>query len=124
MRTWGFRFSPTDGFVICAFLAVAGGLWRLGNPLWWLILIAAGHFFLFCNVFRIHRRFELAWAGLFIVNVGAWLWFDSLDWRGVLACQAPVTVVLIGLEMRQSRYHGVLAQRLNPQLGEYLAGRI
>ena len=99
-RTWGFRFSITDALAIFAFMSAAGVLWRLGNLLWWMLVIAAGHFFLFCNVFRIVRRRELAWAGLFIVNVGVWAWLDLLTWPCVLLCQLPITVGLVVADMR------------------------
>ncbi len=123
-RTWGFRFSLTDAVAIGVFVSAAGVLWYLGNPLWWLLLIAAGHFFLFCNVFRIIRRRELIWAGLFVLNVGAWVWIDRLTWPSVLVCQLPITVALVIADMRAPGYHGVLAKRLNPRLNDYLEGRI
>lgn len=121
-RTWGFRFSLADVIAISVFTSAAAGLWHLGSPLWWLLVIAAGHFFLFCNVFRIVRRRELIWAGLFVLNVGLWAWFDRLTWPGVLLCQLPITVVLIVADIRAPGYHGVLAKRLNPRLNDYLNG--
>jgi hypothetical protein len=121
-RTWGFRFSLTDAVAMGVFLSAAVGLWRLGSPLWWLLLLAAGHFFLFCNVFRIVRRRELIWAGLFVLNVGVWAWLDRLTWPGVLLCQLPITVGIIIADMRTAGYHGVLAKRLNPRLNDYLEG--
>lgn len=122
-RTWGFRFSLTDAVAIGVFTSAAGGLWHLGSPLWWMLVIAAGHFFLFCNVFRIVRRRELIWAGLFVLNVGVWTWFDRFTWPGVLLCQLPITLALVIADMRAAGYHGVFAQRLNPRLNDYLEGR-
>jgi len=121
-RTWGFRFSLTDAAAIIVFMSAAGFLWRQGSSLWWILLIAAAHFFLFCNVFRIIRRRELIWAGLFILNVGVWVWLDNLTWPCVLLCQLPITVGLIVADMRTSEYHGVFANRLNPRLNDYLKG--
>ena len=123
-RTWGFRFSLADAVVIAVFLAAAGGLRCLGTPLWWLLLIVAGHFFLFCNVFRIGRRFEYFWAAILVLNVSLWSFLGLLAWPTVLACQIPITTVLILLNIRESRYHGVFAKRLNPRLPDYLEGRI
>lgn len=122
-RTWGFRFSLSDALAIFAFMSAAGVLWRLGNLLWWMLVIAAGHFFLFCNVFRIVRRRELVWSGLFILNVGIWTWLDLLTWPCVLLCQLPITVGLVVADMRSPGYHGVFASRINPQLNDYLDGR-
>ncbi|HLP78179.1 MAG TPA: hypothetical protein VK327_14830 [Candidatus Paceibacterota bacterium] len=123
-RTWGFRFSLMDAVAIGVFMSAAGVLWHLNSPLWWMLLIAAGHFFLFCNVFRIVRRRELIWAGLFILNVGIWAWFDHLTWPCVLLCQLPITAALIVADMRAPGYHGIFASRLNPRLNDYLEGRI
>ena len=122
-RTWGFRFSRADAITIGVIGCAAVGLCHLGSPLWWLLLIAAGHFFLFCNVFRIVRRREFIWAGLFVLNVGIWTWFERLTWSNVLLCQLPITVALIAADMRSSGYHGVFAGRLNPRLADYLEGR-
>ena len=65
-RAWGFRFSWSDGLTLVCFAGGAAGLWRVHSELWWLLLIVAVHFFLFCNVFRIVRPRELAWAALFL----------------------------------------------------------
>ena len=123
-RTCGFRFSLKDAIAIGVFTGAVCGFWYLGGPLWWMLLIAAGHFFLFCNVFRIVRRRELTWAGLFVLNVGIWSWFDRLAWPAVFVCQIPITVALIFAEMRSPAYHGVFARRLNPRLDDYLKGNV
>jgi hypothetical protein len=123
-RTWGFRFFAIDAVVIGALAAAAMALRQIENPLWWLVILVAGHFFLFCNIIRIRRRFELIWAGLFIANIGVWLWLGELGWIGVLCVQLPITVFLVFLELRSARYHGVLARRTNPRLNDYLQGKI
>ncbi len=123
-RTWGFRFSVMDAVALIVFGAAAGGLYRLGSSLPWLVLIAAGHFFLFCNVFRVVRRRELLWAALYILNVGFWLLLGRLDWFNILACQLPVSAGVIAWEIKAARYHGICADRLNPALNDYLEGRI
>jgi hypothetical protein len=73
----------------------------------WVIPIAAGHFFLFCNVFRLRRSYELVWTGVFIANVTVWLYLVDFSWAGVLAAQLPLTALLIAMEVRSSRYHGI-----------------
>jgi hypothetical protein len=123
-RTWGFRFSPTDTLAIGVFCVASGVLWQQDNPLSWLLLIAVGHFFLFCNVFRIVRRRELIWTGLFILNVAVWAALDHLTWLRVLMCQLPITIGLVVADMRSPGYHGVFAKRLNPRLNDYLEGSI
>jgi hypothetical protein len=122
-RTWGFQFSRTDALAIAVIMAAALVLWRMGSPLWWILVLSAGHFFLFCNVFRIVRRRELIWAGLFILNIGVWAWLDKLTLIRVVLCQLPITAGLIIADMREPMYHGVCARRLNRRLDEYLEGR-
>lgn len=51
---------------------VAGivGALSLWSTAWWLGFIVAfvvGHFFVFCNIFRVARPLELAWSGVFVV---------------------------------------------------------
>ena len=123
-RTWGFRFSVIDAVALLIFGTAAFSLYRLDSQLWWLVAIVAGHFFLFCNIFRVVRRRELIWAFLFVLNVGLWLLLGRLDWFNVLACQWPVSVGVISWELKAARYHGILADRLNPTLRDYLEERI
>jgi len=72
------------------------------------------HFFLFCNVFRIRRSYELIWAAAFVVNLLAWQVAGAMSWPRVLAMQLPVTVLAIASEMRSRRYHGVGWRWINP----------
>lgn len=123
-RTWGCRFFVTDALALGSFVTAAMALRRMGSPLWWLLALVAGHFFLFCNVFRVRRRLELGWAIVFLINSGAWLWWGRLEWLNVLACQLPITVGCIGAEVRSRQYHGLFARRVNPNLDDYLEGRI
>jgi hypothetical protein len=47
-----------------------------------------------------------------------------LDWFSVLACQMPVSSGVIAWEIKTLCYHGSLADRLNPNLKDFLEGRI
>jgi hypothetical protein len=123
-RSWGFRFSITDGLVIAAAIPATWLLWPVIGAMAGVIPMAVGHFFLFCNVFRIHRWKELTWAGVCLLNVSAWAGCDHLSWLGIMTVQTPLTIALIWTEMRQPRYHGILAPRLNPGLQDYLEGRL
>lgn len=122
VRTWGFRFSAIDAVVLVLTGTAMVVLERMENPLWWVLGMVVGHFFLFCNVFRIRRSFELVWAVLFVVNMGIWMWRLELSGVLVLAVQLPITVVSVAGEMRSARYHGVFARHINPKLDEYLGG--
>lgn len=103
----GFRCSRLDLPVIVisilvAFLAYSWiGQWALVLP------VVLGHFFLFCNVFRIGNRLEYVWAGIFLVNVSVWTFLDDLDWLRIMIWQSPVTLLILFIAVRRSNYHGV-----------------
>jgi hypothetical protein len=125
-RTWGFRFSALDALV----LLLVGGLLAVVQPASdspvWAVAVVLGHFFLFCNVFRIQRSKELLWAAIFVVNVAFGLTEGkkTIDWPGVLLIQTPVTLGVILWEMRGPWYHGVFAKRINARLERFLKGEI
>jgi hypothetical protein len=91
------------------------------GPLLWIVPFAVGHFFLFCNMFRVRRSYELVWTGCALANVVGWHLAGAGGGWAVLAVQSPITIAVIGLELRSPRYHGIAARRLNPRLDEYLA---
>ena len=114
-RAAGFRFSLVDAVVIAACSVLTWLAWKpLGSPALG-FPVTLGHFFLFCNVFRIRRSYELLWTAVFVANLAYWALLRDLSWSGVLAVQSPLTVALIVLEMRNPRYHGILWRRLNPE---------
>ena len=129
-RTAGFRISTIDvaAILICGLATVAAWNW-VGN-LALIAPLALGHFFLFCNVFRIRRNYELVWAAIFIANCFYWINHavghedGRISILGILAFQLPVTGFLIWKEMRSPRYHGIASGRINPQLELYLNGDI
>lgn len=122
-RTAGFRLSIADAIMLA--IGAAATVMAVGplGPMAGIFPMAVGHFFLFCNVFRLRRRYELVWAAIFVANFAAWS-FTEFSWTRVLATQLPVTALVIALEIRSPRYHGIGASRLNPRLPEYLDGRI
>jgi len=121
-RIYGFRCSWSDMAVLAACVPLTWWAWRSIGVMAGVIPFAVGHFFLFCNVFRIHRRREFVWAVLAVMNVSAWTLADALDWRWVLAVQTPITIACVGSEMRGKRYHGIYARRVNPSLDQWLSG--
>ncbi|MDB6139929.1 MAG: hypothetical protein JWO94_3001 [Verrucomicrobiaceae bacterium] len=120
---YGFRFFATDALVLAAGTAGSWALWRQEFPLWWMVPCVVGHFFLFCNVFRVRRSYELVWAAAFLVNMGWWLSQGSLGWNPALLAQFPVTLIVLLAELRSPRYHGIFARRINPKLDAYLASK-
>ena len=121
-RTWGFRLSAVDMIVLAVTGPATWWAWAEIGSMSGVIPLVVGHFFLFCNVFRIHRTKELLWAAICLLNVGAWAITDDMWWPGILMIQMPITVILIWTETRLPRYHGIFARRLNPRLDDYLKG--
>ena len=114
----GFRFSVTDGVAI----VVCGALvWVIGDrvgPLRWLPVYVLGHFFLFCNVVRMRRTYELIWAAAFVAwfvsqTLGSAVFVPSL----ALGPPLLLTALLVALELRSPRYHGVGWRVVNPDAG-------
>lgn len=103
----GFRFSVVDAIAIIGCAAVTVAVRKPLGDLAWLLPITLAHFFLFCNVFRVHRYFELAWAGLFITNVVAWTLAGCFSWSSVLAVQTPITLIGIVASLCSANYHGI-----------------
>ena len=69
--TPGFRISLFDVLVLIAGMI---GAFIVGVQVWWagmVIGFVVGHFFLFCNVFRIGRKPELIWAAVFTFLAGS-----------------------------------------------------
>ena len=109
--------SVMDAVALTVFGCLAAGLYRIESGLWWLVVVVALHFFLFCNVFRVLRRRELIWAAFFVGNVGLWTVTGRLSPFNVLACQLPISVGIIAWEIKAPRYHGVFAEWLNKGRG-------
>ena len=124
-RTCGMRFSVVDALAIVVAAVGTALLWPLSPELAILVPFTLGHFFLFCNVFRVRRLPELVWAGVFLLNAGAWLLNGSFSWLGVCAVQLPLTAFLLWRETRMPWYHGVMCRRWNARhIEAYLRGEI
>lgn len=108
----GFRLSVTDAGVL---LACGLGTWWLWGPLGEFALLlpfVLGHFFLFCNVFRVGTRAELVWCFCFVA-----VFLGSLHggWFGMgvlLLAQSPVTLGVILYALTRPDYHGIFWKRL------------
>ena len=112
----GFRISVTDSLVL---FAGAVGSILAAQVEWWMGLVvgfAIGHFFLFCNVFRISRPLELAWAALFIVLAGSTITTEQPGWPLVIGISLIATLLVVAEQVRKPSYHGIAWQRLNPKL--------
>ncbi|HEX8913473.1 MAG TPA: hypothetical protein VF796_14025 [Humisphaera sp.] len=103
----GFRFSAADGVVLAVAAGLTVALWRTWGDLAPLLPVVVGHFFLFCNVFRVRRAYEVAWAAAFVANLSAWTAAGRFGWGNVLLAQCPVTLAVIAAEVLSVRYHGI-----------------
>jgi hypothetical protein len=114
----GFRFSVVDGAVLA--LGALGIFSTARIEFWWLSIMigwVVGHFFLFCNVFRISRGPELLWGAIFIiVAVHAYSAFEYSGWFIDGAISFLLTIILLVREMKKPYYHGVGWSKINPDL--------
>lgn len=119
----GFRFSWTDAAALMVGALLVCWLARLAGELALLAAFVIGHFFLFCNVFRIGRKPELVWAGAFVILAGLSIGLEWLDLRAALGLALGLSTLLILREMCLPRYHGIFWQRMNPRLPEWWDSR-
>ena len=112
----GLQISARDAVVLVVGGATAAFVARTD---WWLGLVVGfvvGHFFLFCNVFRIARRLELAWAALFLaLAVGTAALGVPGPLPTIVTCLVATLLVIIR-DMRTPSYHGIAWRQLNPKL--------
>jgi hypothetical protein len=116
----GFRCSCPDLVILLGGAAAAGAALVWLEP-WagFVISFVIGHFFLFCNVFRIARMLELAWAALFVVLAAGTVSVGFPGWPITVGLSLAATVVVVILEMRKPSYHGIFWQQINPGLREW-----
>ena len=115
----GFRLSAVDVVVLIAgtiaSIALATMTW------WWGLAVGfvLGHFFLFCNVFRMARPLELAWAAVFVVLAGGTITHETPGWMATFGISVITTICVIAIELRKPSYHGIGWQRINPNLPQW-----
>lgn len=104
--THGFRFSATDALAIlvCA-VATTLGLTMIGDVAWFFPFVL-GHFFLFCNLFRVRRLPELVWAGGFLTLVVACL-IANVSVLHAMWLVLPLTAGVLIYSIRRPDYHGI-----------------
>lgn len=111
-RPWGFRFSIQDGVIFLGGLIATVVAWPYAGVFSLCVPFLLGHFFLFCNTFRIGGERTLIWAATFILNVFLWIFTQA----GIahLAAQCVITAGLIANCVFGKNYHGFACTRINP----------
>ena len=115
----GCRISSFDVGVL---IAGAIGALIVGSQSWWagtVISFVVGHFFLFCNVFRIGRKPELIWAAVFVSLAGTTIITGKPEWMFTFVVSFLFASVLIYLETKKPSYHGIGWSWINPRLLEW-----
>jgi hypothetical protein len=107
----GFRLSLSDTLLLVACGAATWLLWDVTAGLVVFAPVALGHFFLFCNVFRVGRNPELVWAGCFFAIALVWLLRQPWPWWWLVVLPSPVSVGVIVHAIRRPDYHGIFAGR-------------
>ena len=119
----GFRLSELDVGVLLLGFVASPLLGKYFDHLGIAVLLAVLHFFLFCNVLRMHRVLEIVWAVSF---TGLWLssfWYGSPSWSQTYLLVFGVTLAVSGTQLLLPSYHGVLWKVFNPKLPEWWEGR-
>lgn len=119
----GFRLSVVDVIALIAGSIGVCWFWLSDRDIAFIIAFVVGHFFLFCNVFRVARPLELAWAAWFVLLTGGTLTAGIPGWPMSVAAALAGTVAVILLQMRKPSYHGVGWQRINPNLRTWWESR-
>lgn len=119
-RPWGFRFSTLDAAIFAGGGVSTLALWPEWDSFALIVPYLLGHFFLFCNTFRVGGERSLIWVFAFLANV--YLLSRTGNLRLSLALQGVVTIVLIGQCVLSRNYHGWGCARVNPH--GYRAGAL
>jgi hypothetical protein len=120
----GFRLSKIDVIVLLTGTFGASALAMVNWSWGFVIAFVLGHFFLFCNIVRMARPLELAWAGVFVALAAATIALDTPGWLVTVSVSLATTVAAVVVEMRKASYHGVGWQRINPGLRTWWQSRL
>lgn len=111
-RPWGFRFSWMDGLIFLAGLAATIVLWQWIGQFALIVPYLLGHFFLFCNTFRVGGERSLIWVGTFLVNAYCCAHDQRLALHMVI--QGLITAALIVQCVSGQNYYGFACVWINP----------
>jgi hypothetical protein len=115
----GFRLSVSDVIVLLIGAVASLLLSDWDDALSLIVFFTLAHFFLFCNILRMCRRFELIWSVFFLLFATSTILFALPSWLGTILIMLGLTTILTVLQMRLPSYHGMLWQRVNPDLPQW-----
>jgi len=115
----GFRISKFDIFVLVGGAVGTVILCSVIGKIGLVVAFVVGHFFLFCNVFRIARNLEFLWAGAFVAFAGSTVMLHWPSWPITIAAMICTSTIVIVVEIRKPSYHGVGWNVFNPNLRDW-----
>lgn len=115
----GFRCSTLDIVVLIAGAMGTVAAIPIDGRIAFVIGFTVFHFFLFCNVFRVSRPLELAWAACFIALCYSSFTWGQPPWMVTAGMSFAVTNVVIMRTMGKPSYHGIGWKSINPRLPEW-----
>lgn len=115
----GFRLSKLDVFVLLLGAVACIALAQVDVALSAAVAFLLGHFFLFCNVLRMARLYELVWSGIFVALSAGSLLASVPGWGLTFLLSFASTLLLAALQLRRPSYHGVYWRRINPNLPDW-----
>jgi hypothetical protein len=117
----GFRLSEFDVGVLIVGILVSVIVGRSDDWLGLAVAFTVAHFFLFCNVLRMSRSYELIWAALFLLLAASTILQGVPTWSNTFLAMLLCTFVLAGVAIRKPSYHGVCWRIVNPNLPQWWA---
>lgn len=117
----GFRLSVSDVIVLLIGALSSFLLHGMENPLGLIVFFTLAHFFFFCNILRMCRRYELIWAIFFLLLSTSMILFRLSNWLEMILIMLGMTTVLTVIQIRHPSYHGIFWKQINPNLPQWWA---
>ena len=120
----GFRISKLDVGVLIVGILMSALVGRSDEWLGLAVAFTVAHFFLFCNILRMSRPYELIWAVLFVLLAGSTVLQAVPLWTHTFSAMLICTLVFAVAELRKPSYHGAFWKFVNPNLPQWWATNI
>lgn len=114
----GFRLSIYDVMILIGGSIAAIAVATVDRWIGLAIIFVVLHFFLFCNIIRMSRPLELAWAVVFSL-IALCAGRNLISWPVAFGISMGVTLICLMAETRRPSYHGVGWRKVNPGLPQW-----